>query len=211
MSLDLPCSLHLDGKSSLPHHKFYVTKLAIYYFIGLHAPILLGYQYVFYPNWTFQTMSIDLPYYPFSPLQILYGSGAILTTVLVFITGNVKSYFQPGYQLLLLFYLLSSLIIFLNLLSLLLYLISFHSELCIWFISKIINYCCRTIFHHLFRYSPNYSQICIYPSFLLFSGRLLIFTYSSSFRFSVGNQNKILKKLNPLIFSVYLLLLALKF
>ena len=96
-------------------YKFYVTKLAIYYFIGLHAPILLGYQYVFYPNWTFQTMSIDLPYYPFSPLQILYGSGATLTTGFVFITGNVKSYFQPGYQLLLLFYLLSSLIIFLSL------------------------------------------------------------------------------------------------
>lgn len=66
MSLDLPCSLHLDGKSFLPHHKFYVTKLAIYYFIGHHAPILLGYQYVFYPNWTFQIMSIDLPYFPFT-------------------------------------------------------------------------------------------------------------------------------------------------
>ena len=33
----------------------------------------------------------------------------------------------------------------------------------------------------------SFSQVCIYPPFLLFPGRLLIFTYSSFFWFSVGN------------------------
>ena len=66
---------------------------------------------------------------------------------------------------------------FLNLCNLLLILIFFHSELCIWFISKIINHCYRTISIALLSVPPNFiSQIIVYPPFFHILGRLL-FTY----------------------------------